>query len=119
MAARSERRCSIRISVLVALILGAPSVALSKEHSLENAEAPPEAKTHFDSGREHFRAGRYREAIVELKAALELDPDSPTLMYNVAYANELLGDLHCFRIIGCERNAKSFGFAKCVALERP
>jgi tetratricopeptide (TPR) repeat protein len=57
------------------------------------ADAPPEALARYEQGRAHFREGRYREAIVELKAALALDPGSPNLIYNVAYASELLGDL--------------------------
>lgn len=36
-------------------------------------------------------AGRYRDALVELKAALELDPNSPDLLYNVARVYENLG----------------------------
>lgn len=54
---------------------------------------PPEALDHYERGREHFRAGRYGEAIIELKAALELDPESRTLLYNVAYTSELLGNV--------------------------
>jgi tetratricopeptide (TPR) repeat protein len=93
MAARSERRCAIGSWVLPALLIAAPSSALSQAQQPAGSDPPPEAMSHFDRGREHFRAGRYREAIVELKAALEIDPDSPTLMYNVAYASELLGDI--------------------------
>jgi len=94
MAAGSKQQCLVWATVLSsALLAAAPHAAVCQQPELQNAEAPPEAKTHFELGREHFRAGRYREAIVELEAALELDPGSPTLMYNVAYANELLGEL--------------------------
>jgi tetratricopeptide (TPR) repeat protein len=47
----------------------------------------------YRSGREHFEAGRYREAIADLEQALALDPSSPTLVYNVARVYELLGEL--------------------------
>ena len=70
-----------------------PVTARAQEPKLQSGQAPPEAMARFEKGRGHFRAGRYREAIVELKAALELDPGSPVLRYNVAYTSELLGDL--------------------------
>lgn len=61
--------------------------------SAQGSEPPPEAIELYRSGREHYRAGRYREAIADLKAALELDPESPNLIYNVAKVNESLGNL--------------------------
>ena len=79
--------------MLLALLWARPFAVHAEAPEAAESKAPPEAKSHFERGREHFRAGRYREAIVELKAALELDPESPTLMYNVAYANELLGEI--------------------------
>jgi tetratricopeptide (TPR) repeat protein len=93
MAAGSKRQRWVCAAGLAALLASAPNAAFGQQPELQNSEAPPEARAHFERGREHFRAGRYREAILELEAALELDPDSPTLMYNVAYANELLGEL--------------------------
>jgi tetratricopeptide (TPR) repeat protein len=93
MAPASKQQCSVWGSVLSALLIGAPNTGMCQDRELETSEAPPEAKAHFERGREHFRGGRYREAIVDLEAALELDPDSPTLMYNLGYANELLGEL--------------------------
>jgi len=56
-------------------------------------EPPHEAIALYRSGRAHYDAGRYREAIVDLKAALALDPESPNLLYNVARVSELLGNL--------------------------
>lgn len=57
-------------------------------------EAAPEAAVDlYRSGSEHYKAGRYREAIVDLKQALALDPESPNLVYNVARVSELLGNL--------------------------
>jgi len=55
--------------------------------------APDEAVELYRSGSAHYRAGRYREAIDDLKRALSLDPESPNLVYNVARVSELLGNL--------------------------
>jgi tetratricopeptide (TPR) repeat protein len=48
---------------------------------------------HYKKGRELYLAGRYREAVVELEAALALDPESPNLLYNLARVYELLGEI--------------------------
>jgi tetratricopeptide (TPR) repeat protein len=64
-----------------------------EEPSQTDRTPPPEAREHYERGRDYFRAGRYGEAIVELKAALALDPESRTLLYNVAYTSELLGSV--------------------------
>ena len=58
------------------------------------APTPPAgAIEHYERGRKEYLAGRYREALQELKAALALDPNSPNLVYNVARVNEDLADL--------------------------
>jgi tetratricopeptide (TPR) repeat protein len=54
---------------------------------------PPAALEHYNRGRAHYQAGRYREAVVELEQALTLDPGSPNLVYNLARVYELLGDI--------------------------
>lgn len=59
----------------------------------DHREPPPEAVEFYRSGREHFEAGRYREAITDLERALTLDPGSATLVYNLARVHELLGEL--------------------------
>jgi len=56
-------------------------------------EPPKEALNHYLRGRRWYLAGRYRDALVELKAALEFDRDSPDLLYNVARVYENLGEL--------------------------
>ena len=56
------------------------------------AEVATDPMDHFRAGREHYQAGRYREAAVELKKAYDLDPTSPTLVYNLARVYELLPD---------------------------
>lgn len=64
-------------------------------HAAAQVKGKPPAKAVklYDKGRKKYEAGRYREAVVDLKAALELDPKSPTLAYNVARVSELLGEL--------------------------
>jgi tetratricopeptide (TPR) repeat protein len=59
----------------------------------QDREPPSEAVDFYRTGREHFAAGRYREAIVDLERALTLDPGSATLTYNLARVHELLGEL--------------------------
>ncbi|HEX5661509.1 MAG TPA: tetratricopeptide repeat protein [Polyangiales bacterium] len=54
---------------------------------------PPAALEHYNLGRAHYQAGRYREAVDELEQALTLDPGSPNLVYNLARVYELLGDI--------------------------
>ncbi|HEY6881780.1 MAG TPA: tetratricopeptide repeat protein [Polyangiales bacterium] len=54
---------------------------------------PPAALEHYNRGRAHYQAGRYREAVEELEEALTLDPGSPNLVYNLARVYELLGDI--------------------------
>ena len=54
---------------------------------------PSEALQHYNRGRQHYQAGRYREALQELEVAVNLDPSSPNLVYNVARVYELLGEI--------------------------
>lgn len=101
-AQRSVRRHlvrAVRVASMVLAILVAQS-AVSRAQSPEPREdairsptPPPEALEHYERGRSEYLAGRYREALQELKAALALDPNSPNLVYNVARVNEDLADL--------------------------
>jgi tetratricopeptide (TPR) repeat protein len=59
----------------------------------DNADPPQAAVDHYMLGRRQYLAGRYREALVELKMALELDRNAPDLLYNVARVYENLGEL--------------------------
>lgn len=59
----------------------------------DGASTPPEAIRMYAEAREHYAAGRYDEAADSLERALVLDPDSPTLVYNLARVRELLGEL--------------------------
>lgn len=71
----------------------ATSVPAGHAAAQSRSEPPPEAVDFYRSGREHFEAGRYREAIDDLERALTLDPGSATLVYNLARVHELLGEL--------------------------
>lgn len=71
-------------------VLPAPIPASSAQVA---AEPPPEALDHYMRGRRQYLAGRYRDALTELKAALEYDRDAPDLIYNLARVYENLGEL--------------------------
>lgn len=68
--------------------------AAAEVPSVTAGTAPPSAALkHYNRGREHYQAGRYREALQELEMAVNLDPSSPNLAYNVARVYELLGEI--------------------------
>jgi tetratricopeptide (TPR) repeat protein len=55
--------------------------------------SPPRAAIdHYQRGRKWYLVGRYRDALTELKMALEYDRSSPDLLYNVARVYENLGE---------------------------
>lgn len=83
------------IACIVAVALGA-SLALREVRAQDAtpARTPPSAAVeHYNRGRAHYQAGRYRDAVTELEAALQLDPGSPNLVYNLARVYELLGEI--------------------------
>ena len=80
------------VPVLVCLLITCTHGSVAAQSKPKNGP-PREAVDLYHEGRALYQEGRYREAITRLKAALELDPDSPNLMYNVARVNELLGNL--------------------------
>jgi tetratricopeptide (TPR) repeat protein len=61
--------------------------------SQTQSSAPEAAVEHYQLGRKWYLEGRYRDALVELKAALEYDPNSADLIYNVARVYENLGEM--------------------------
>lgn len=63
-----------------------------REDAMRAPTPPAEAVEHYERGRSLYLAGRYRDALTELKVALSLDPNSPNLVYNVARVNEDLSD---------------------------
>jgi tetratricopeptide (TPR) repeat protein len=59
-----------------------------------SSEAPrAAARRHFDRALDLYRAGQYRSARDELKAAAELDPEGKDLFFNLALVEEKLGEL--------------------------
>jgi tetratricopeptide (TPR) repeat protein len=94
---------SVCVSTTSALPLAAQSVAddnaltppnsSGEQPAADAPKPPPAAVEHYDNGRRHYLAGRYRDALVELKAALEYDRNAPDLLYNVARVYENLGEL--------------------------
>jgi tetratricopeptide (TPR) repeat protein len=80
-----------------ALFLGVFAIQLlipTQGHAQQRKKQPPaKAVELYKRGRANYEAGRYREAVGDLKAALQLDPYSPNLVYNVARVSELLGEL--------------------------
>jgi tetratricopeptide (TPR) repeat protein len=77
------------IALGLALALGASATPTSAQ----SEGASDDAVQFYRRGREHFRAGRYREAIADLERARLLDPGAPTLVYNLARVHELLGEI--------------------------
>lgn len=89
---------ALRAEVLTTLLLCAAIVAPAPwanapRASAQTREPPSDAVDYYQSGRDHYSHGRYEEAARDLELALELDPGSLTLVYNLARVYELLGDL--------------------------
>lgn len=97
-ASPSSRSRLARRVARVTLVLACSSLTVARALAQDAPDAdavqptpPPEAVDHYERGREHYQAGRYREAVIELEQARALDPDSPNLVYNLARVYELLG----------------------------
>jgi tetratricopeptide (TPR) repeat protein len=56
-------------------------------------EAKRLAKQHFETAKKLYRSGSYREAIVELDQAIELDPDAKDLHFNRGLVHEKVGEI--------------------------
>lgn len=52
-----------------------------------------QALAHYDRGRGHYAAGRYRLAVSELEAAYAIDPEGTNLLYNLGTVYERIGDV--------------------------
>ncbi len=83
----------LRTALLLLTCLTALPAGVHAQSDGSDDGTPPEAVEFFRRARESYDAGRYREAADNLERALILDPDSPTLVYNLARVYELLGDL--------------------------
>jgi len=86
----SARRAYPVLAVLALAAVAVPAVPAAAQG---RRHPPEEAVERYRVAYDHYKSGRYREAIVELEAALALDPESPTLVYNLARVHELLGEL--------------------------
>jgi tetratricopeptide (TPR) repeat protein len=56
-------------------------------------EAKRLAKQHFENAKKLYKSGSYREAIVALDQAIELDPDAKDLHFNRGLVHEKLGEI--------------------------
>lgn len=79
-----------RMTSAALLVLAVSSVSAAQD---EPSQPPPEALEFFQTGREHYSAGRYAEAAAAMEQAIALDPNSETLVFNLARIYELLGEL--------------------------
>lgn len=73
---------------VVGIVLGALPASAQTTH-----EPPPEAVELSNQAAEHYANGQYGDAAADLENALQLDPGSPTLLYNLARVYELMGDV--------------------------
>ncbi len=69
------------------------SVALLLWAGVAHADAAEEAKEHFEHAKDLYQHGSYKEALVELKTARELDPNAKDLVYNLGVVSEKLGKI--------------------------
>src|SRR5262244_243843 len=78
--------------VFLSTLIGGPAGAQTTlSPGASSTSARDEARAHFTIGESRFKAGDYRGAISEFRAADRLVP-SPILTYNVALCYEKLGD---------------------------
>lgn len=82
----------VTVRLRSALILALVACA-SLTHAQTTREPPPEAVQLSTQAAEHYANGQYGEAAADLEDALQLDPGSPTLLYNLARVYELMGDV--------------------------
>jgi tetratricopeptide (TPR) repeat protein len=94
------RRASLAMSCVIAscVAVGSASAADKPRGSAAPSAGTPsdaeaEAQKHFAKARDLYRQGAYREAIVELEAAVKLDPTGKELVYNLGVLHEKLGDI--------------------------
>lgn len=85
--------CALLVTLAVPRdTLRAQPLPAPREDAMRAPTPPAEAVEHYERGRRLYLAGRYRDALQELKLALSLDPNSPNLVYNVARVNEDLAE---------------------------
>jgi tetratricopeptide (TPR) repeat protein len=84
--------------LVVAFALAAPATARAQRPS--NREL---AIIHYERGRAHYAAGRYRQAVFELETAHSLDPSGTNLLLNLGTVHERLGNIDA-AILSYERH---------------
>lgn len=67
------------------------SLAIRTVAFSQDREPPAEALAFFERARDAYRHGRYADAARDLERALVLDPNAPTLLYNLGRVYELMG----------------------------
>lgn len=87
----ARKRCTALAAACAALVALAPVGARAQDAS-GGSDAPRQAVELFQRAREHYQHGRYQAAATDLEEALALDPDSPTLLYNLGRVYELWGE---------------------------
>src|SRR5258708_3309057 len=83
-------RRRLRTLALLACIAATATPGLAQESTPSNAAA---ARQHFEKARADYEQGAYREAIAELEAAHELDPNAKDLVFNLGVVHEKLADI--------------------------
>jgi tetratricopeptide (TPR) repeat protein len=82
---------------VVAMPLATPRIALAQSATTTTTETSPknvaEARKHYEKARALYQQGSYREAIAELEAARELDPNAKDLVFNLGVVHEKLADI--------------------------
>lgn len=87
-------RLTFALGVGAGLLLGAAPVRAQVPLSGPAAESGEAgARKHFERALELYRAGRYAEALAQLKRSAELDPSGKDLFFNLALVQEKLGQL--------------------------
>lgn len=85
------RRWLAFTSVLSLLAAPARAEPPHPDEVREAVDPSTEAARHFEAALEHYRAGKYRDALGELEEAYGLDPTGKDLVYNLAVVSEKLG----------------------------
>jgi tetratricopeptide (TPR) repeat protein len=80
---------ALALFVCVAVTLP-PTLGIAQETSAANVAA---ARKHFERARTYYGQGAYRDAVVELEAAHELDPNAKDLVFNLGVVHEKLSDI--------------------------
>ncbi len=81
----------LALSVAASIILwGSSAFAEAPVTSPENVRL---AREHFERAQDAYRRGAYRDAVVDLKQAIEYDPTGKDLEYNLALVFEKLGEI--------------------------